>query len=64
MDANRITVGFNSRDGSTDIQLPIELDVVEMKDTGEQVRSVQPKIDFLKCVKTLTTAALANLPQE
>jgi hypothetical protein len=45
LDANHVTVGFNSRGGSTDIQLPIELDVVEMKDNGQQVRSVQPKID-------------------
>lgn len=50
---NVLTVAFNSRDGGTDMQLPLELDVVDVTNTGERKRSEKAKDSFLVCLTKL-----------
>ncbi|AZO35477.1 hypothetical protein EJ072_14120 [Mesorhizobium sp. M2A.F.Ca.ET.046.03.2.1] len=51
--ANKLTVAFNSKGGDTDIQLPLQLDVQEVKQSGERVRSNKMKSDFANCLTAL-----------
>lgn len=53
LERNQIVVMFNSMGGSTDIRLPIELDVVDFKDDGSRVRSTKAKEEFLACNQAL-----------
>lgn len=53
VEQNGITVAFNSRNGATDIQLPLELDVVDVSEAGERKRSGEHKAQFLGCVYKL-----------
>lgn len=50
---NQIVIMFNSMGGSTDIRLPIELDVVDFKDDGSRIRSNKAKEEFLACGQAL-----------
>ncbi|RWO49761.1 MAG: hypothetical protein EOS12_02320 [Mesorhizobium sp.] len=51
--ANELTIAFNSKGGETDIQLKLQLDVQEVTQTGERVRSEKMKSDFTKCLTIL-----------
>lgn len=50
---NRLTIAFNSYGGATDIQLPIELDVVSVSDSGHKERSAESATSFLECAQVL-----------
>jgi hypothetical protein len=60
IDENRLTIAFNSFDGDSDIQLPIELDVVRFAPDGTRERSGEAKRDFLGCLDALVGAAVAE----
>lgn len=51
---NKLVVAFNSRDGATDIQLTIELDVTGTSPMGERSRSEKTRADFLACLRLLS----------
>ncbi|MDX8521129.1 hypothetical protein [Mesorhizobium dulcispinae] len=51
--ANKLTIAFNSKGGDTDIQLPLQLDVQEVTQSGERVRSNKAKSDFANCLTAL-----------
>lgn len=55
IDVSDETIRFwsNSLGGSTDIRLPIELDVVDFKDDGSRIRSNKAKEEFLACGQAL-----------
>lgn len=50
---NEITIAFNNLGGESDIRLKLELDVVEVNDTGKRIRSPKMKNEYLDCLKTL-----------
>ncbi len=50
---NLIIIAFNSMGGSTDIRLPIELDVVNFETDGSRIRSDKTKRDFFTCAAAL-----------
>lgn len=54
LQSNKVTVAFNSMNGASDIELPVELDVVDRKPSGEAVRSETAKAEFLQCLTALT----------
>lgn len=51
--ANELTVAFNSKNGATDIQLKLELDVQDVTQSGERIRSDKMKSDFARCLQAL-----------
>ena len=53
LEQNLLTIAFNSMGGSTDIRLPIELDVVNFEPDGSRIRSDKAKSDFLACAVVL-----------
>ncbi len=53
MQSNRLTVAFNRRDGKTDIQLPVELDVISTDENGIRTRSEKNEIAFSQCMSVI-----------
>jgi hypothetical protein len=53
MKDKRLIVAFNREGGQTDLQLPIELDVVSTGQGGERVRSEENGLRFAQCVSLL-----------
>jgi hypothetical protein len=51
--SKKITVAFNKKGGSSDIQLPLELDVAQTDDVGKRTRSDQATTDFSQCLLVL-----------
>jgi hypothetical protein len=49
----KVGIAFARKKGSSDIPVAIDTTVVETKGDGSRVRSEQPKLDFLDCVKKL-----------
>lgn len=54
MQSNEITVAFNSRDGKSDLQTKIEIDVTDVDQNGKRTRSPQTGVDFMGCMTSLT----------
>ena len=57
VEVGRLTVAFNKAGGSSDIQIPLELDVYAVDDDGKRKRSNAATDDFLKCSLALLKAA-------
>ncbi|THK38628.1 hypothetical protein EHS39_08960 [Ensifer sp. MPMI2T] len=53
MQNNRLTVAFNRRDGKTDLQLPVELDVLSTDDNGKRTRSERNGSAFAQCMSVV-----------
>ena len=53
---NQLVIAFNSKGGSTDIRLTIELDVVNFRDDGSRIRSEKAKEEFLACGQALVAS--------
>ncbi len=51
---NQITIAFNSKGGSTDIRLGLELDVTDTDESGTRTRSPRHTLRFLDCLRTLS----------
>lgn len=49
----KVGIAFARKKGSSDIQVAIDTTVVETKGDGSRVRSEQPELEFLNCVKKL-----------
>jgi hypothetical protein len=49
----KVGIAFARKKGNSDIQVAIDTTVVETKGDGSRVRSEQPQLDFLDCVKKL-----------
>jgi hypothetical protein len=50
--ANKLTVAIGL-DGASDIQVPVELDVLDVAADGQRHRSSEPVMDFIDCTTTL-----------
>jgi hypothetical protein len=57
---NRLTIAFNRNDGVSDIQLPLEMDFVEVDNSGNRVRSERMKLEFIECARALGSSVLPN----
>lgn len=53
MVTNNITVAFSLGDGSMDIQMPIEIDVIDVLQDGTRTRSSNTTTNFTSCVELL-----------
>ena len=53
VDTKKITIAFNRAEGSSDILLPIELDVKSIQDDGRKIRSDETAINFASCILAL-----------
>jgi hypothetical protein len=49
----KITIAFNRDEGDTDIQLPLELDVKSVSESGQRQRSDEAVRSFRGCVKSM-----------
>jgi hypothetical protein len=52
--AGKLTFAFNQNGGSTDIQLPIELNVASTDAKGVRVRNDNATSNFIDCAAKLT----------
>lgn len=53
LQSKKITVAFNKKGGSSDIQLPLELDVAQTDAAGTRTRSDEAVTDFSQCLLVL-----------
>lgn len=53
LELKKVTVAFNKKGGSSDIQLPLELDVAQTDDEGVRTRSDQAATEFSQCLLVL-----------
>lgn len=58
IDTGKLTVAFALDGGSMDIQMPIEIDVVEVAQDGSRVRSPNTMLSFLDCAQRLMQSTL------
>lgn len=54
LSTKKITIAFNQKDGGSDLQLPLELDVAETDSTGKRIKNNEAITDFLKCGDVLS----------
>ena len=50
---DKITIAFNRDEGYTDIQLPLELDVKSVSESGQRQRSDEAVRSFGRCIKAM-----------
>jgi len=50
---SKITIAFNRDGGDKDIQLPLELDVKSVSDSGKRQRSDEAVRSFRRCIRTM-----------
>lgn len=60
IETNEITIAFNNLKGGSDIRLKLELDVVEINDSGKRIRSPKMKNEYLECLKALVDVTLGS----
>lgn len=53
LNRSKVGIAFARKKGQSDIQVTIDTTVVETKGDGSRVRSAQPEVDFLGCLKSL-----------
>lgn len=53
LDAGRITVAFNRKDGGSDVLIPLDLTVAATDDNGKKSHSQQMILDFYACTGDL-----------
>lgn len=57
LESRKLTVAFNNKGGTSDIQLPLELDVVETDNNGGRTRSDEAVKGFAQCALLLMQQA-------
>lgn len=53
METKTLTIAFNQKDGSSDLQLPINLSTEQTDDEGKRTYSERPTSDFVVCTQRL-----------
>lgn len=61
LESQHLTIAFGEEDSALDIQIPIELDVLRVDDSGQPVRSTQTRAAFLNCLTALTEAGAGDV---
>lgn len=53
LQSKRLTVAFNKKNGPSDLQLPLELDVAQTSEDGERTRNDEAILGFSQCLLAL-----------